>query len=136
MQNVTKMKVIVECQEFNVTIAWDENESNLDVAAVKQRVIAKVRQARSSVPPHVSDLALDSICLQYESDKKGRITLNASRPFSSYGIPDGSTLKTMFPTIPAVSCIFRIFRSPSVVNTSEAPISCGVREGVAVTRRH
>jgi hypothetical protein len=70
---------------------------------VKQRVIAKVRQARSSEPHHVSDLALDSICLQYESNKKEFITLNASKPFISYGIPEGSTLKTMFPTIPAVS---------------------------------
>ena len=67
MQNITNMKVIVECQEFKVTIAWDESASNLTVADVKQRAIVMIRQARAAAPPHrESDLALDSMCLQYE----------------------------------------------------------------------
>jgi hypothetical protein len=98
------MKLGVEYQERVFAVALEATK-DITVAEIKQRVIAFIRKARAltETATHNGSIALNSMCLQYESKKNGRITLNASKFVGSYNIPEGSILATTFSTLPAAA---------------------------------
>ena len=98
------MRLGVEYQERVFAVALEATK-DITVAEIKQRVIAFIRKARAltETATHDGSIALNSMCLQYESEKNGRITLNASKFVGSYNIPEGSILTTTFSTLPAAA---------------------------------